>query len=496
MKSKIYTDQIVGSIVQDGINHAEQLKADRIVEIIQIATEKEAYARTALSEGLQCVENVRDFISNPEAILGNMATKHGEIAEHVEVEIRNGRDILNYINPSATFEGVGRTAPEDYLIGDSQVQSKFINGAAKSLDHVIEHLHKYPGFTDGGYYHIPKDQFEILQKIVDGEKISELSATTIKKCQETILKIEQETGKSFSEVVRPGLSTYKEVQFGEVDNTLDGYEREFHETSREKIEKIREERANKENQTNHITDPSWGEALRYSAISAVISGTASASVKIYAKIKNGKKITEFELSDWKEVGYDFGKALVKGGVSGLSIYGLTKVVGMNAPFASAIVTTSMGLSSLYSDYKKGNISQIEYSDAACSLSVEAGIAAIGSALGQTVIPIPILGAIVGSAVAKATLDITKYVMGKKETAFVKQLQDEYNSLVSQLDNECKDIIAKIDEYFDKLGGLIDATLNPDLNIRLYGSIKLCQYLKVPEKEIFHSVSEFDDFMMR
>lgn len=495
MKSKIYTDQIVGSIVQDGINQAEQLKADRIVEIIQTATEKEAYARTALSEGLQCIENVRDFTSNPESILGNIATKHGEIAEHIEVEIRNGRDILNHIKPSATFEGVGRTAPEDYLIGDSQVQSKFINGATKSLDHVIEHLHKYPGFADGGYYHIPKDQFELLQKVANGENISELSAKAIRKCQEAIVKIEQETGKSFSEVVRPGLSTYQEVQLGEVDKTLDRYEREFHKTNKEEIEGIRKERADKANQANHITDPSWGEALKYSAISAVISGTASANIKIYAKIKDGKKITEFDLNDWEEVGYDFGKASVKGGVSGLSIYGLTKVVGLNAPLASAVVSTSMGLASLYTDYKKGKISKSEYSDAACSLSVEAGIAAIGSALGQTIIPIPILGAIVGSAVAKATLEASKYVMDKEETAFIKQMQDEYNSLISKLNVECKERIAKIDEYFDKLGGLIEAALNPDLNMRLYGSIKLCQYLGVPQKEVIHNISECDDFMM-
>lgn len=208
-----------------------------------------------------------------------------------------------------------------------------------------------------------------------------------------------------------------------------------------------------------------------------------------------KKITEFDLNDWEEVGYDFGKASVKGGVSGLSIYGLTKVVGLNAPLASAVVSTSMGLASLYTDYKKGKISKSEYSDAACSLSVEAGIAAIGSALGQTIIPIPILGAIVGSAVAKATLEASKYVMDKEDTAFIKQMQDEYNSLISKLNVECKERIAKIDEYFDKLGGLIEAALNPDLNMRLYGSIKLCQYLGVPQKEVIHNISECDDFMM-
>ena len=206
-----------------------------MAEILQTAIEKESYARTALSESLHCVENLRDFVSSPENILGNMQTKHGEIAEHVEVEIRNGRDILNHIKPTATFEGVGRTAPEDYIIDGVQVQSKYIAGAGKSLYHVLEHLHKYPGFTDNGFYHIPKDQYELLEKVYNGENIEGITSSTIKKCQEAIKQIEQETSKPFSEVVRPGISTYKEVQLGKIDETIDAYEKEFHETSEKEV---------------------------------------------------------------------------------------------------------------------------------------------------------------------------------------------------------------------------------------------------------------------
>lgn len=495
MKSQIYTDQVIGGFVQDGINTAEQLQAERMAEILQTAIEKESYARTALSESLHCVENLRDFVSSPENILGNMQTKHGEIAEHVEVEIRNGRDILNHIKPTATFEGVGRTAPEDYIIDGVQVQSKYIAGAGKSLDHVLEHLHKYPGFTDNGFYHIPKDQYELLEKVYNGENIEGITSSTIKKCQEAIKQIEQETSKPFSEVVKPGISTYKEVQLGKIDETIDGYEKEFHETSEKEIKEIREQRRTEESEAQHITDASWGEALKYSAISAAITGTVSAGIKIYSKIKGGTKITEFTLADWKEVGFDFGKGSAKGAISGLGIYGMTKVVGMSAPFASAIVSSTMGLTSIYYDYKKGKISKSEYADAACSLSVEAGIAAIGSAIGQAVIPIPVLGAIVGSAVAKSSLEISKHIMGKKEAKFINELENQYKELVAKLDNECKEILEEIEIYFSKLGGLIEAALDPDVNKSLLGSIELCRFVGVAEKQIIHNTSELDDFML-
>ena len=53
---------------------------------------------------------VRDFVGTPENILGSATTKHGEIAEQVNVAIIRARDILLGRAPTATFEGVGRFA--------------------------------------------------------------------------------------------------------------------------------------------------------------------------------------------------------------------------------------------------------------------------------------------------------------------------------------------------------------------------------------------------
>lgn len=493
--SQILTDQITASLIQEGINRREQEMVERLAEIQQVAAEKMQYARTALDESLKCVENVRDFTSDPAHILGSMQTKHGEIAEHIEVEIRNGRDILKHIKPTATFENVGRTAPEDYIIDSIQVQSKFINGANKSLEHVLGHLKAYPNFTENGYYHIPKDQYELIQKIASGENIEGITTRTINRCKEFIQQIENETGKSFADVVRPGISTYKDVQLGNVDKTLDGYEQEFKNTNTEEVKEIRQERNSQKAEAHHITEPSWGEALKYSAVAAIISGGTSAGIKIYSKIHSGKKITEFSLADWKEIGYDFTKGGWKGGISGLGIYGLTKLGGFSAPFAGAMVSTAMGIASLASNYRKGNISKSDFSESACALSVEAGLSAIGAAVGQTVIPIPVLGAIIGTATAKASLEISKYVFGKKEAVLIEQMQKEYDTLVHNLNAEACEIIRQMDAYYAKLDGYIDAALSKESAVRFYGSIELCRFLKVPESCIIHDIAELDDFML-
>ncbi|MGQ0516579.1 hypothetical protein ACT453_38070, partial [Bacillus sp. D-CC] len=58
----------------------------------------------------QQVNKVREFLQDPSKILGSDKTKHGEIAEQVEVHVRNAYKILKGMNPLATFDGVGRTA--------------------------------------------------------------------------------------------------------------------------------------------------------------------------------------------------------------------------------------------------------------------------------------------------------------------------------------------------------------------------------------------------
>jgi len=185
------------------------------------------------------LNKVIEFIKCPEKILGCDATKHGEIAEQVEVGVRRANQALNNQTMTATFDGVARTAPEDYIIDGIAVQSKFLNGTNNNLSAVLEHMDKYPKFgRDGSYYHIPKDEFQTIEKIINGESVSGLNQKTINAIQDKVAKIEDDTGKSFTEVVKPGVSDYAEVQQGKVSETLDKHKEEISEENKEIKEKI------------------------------------------------------------------------------------------------------------------------------------------------------------------------------------------------------------------------------------------------------------------
>lgn len=511
--ANILESQVVAGVILERIQNKVNEQSQRMVEIANETNVQMQRSIEAFNEANTYIEKARDFVSpgNLPHILGPDSTKHGEIAENLEVNFRNGRDVLQQLKASARFleEGKDRIGPTDYVINGIPVQSKYINGGDistpnNSLSHIYEHLKKYPGYANDatqygfpnqhGIYQMPKDQYAVLEKIVSGQTEG-LSQRTIQSCQSYIERIEAETGKSITEVVRPGMSTYREVQLGRVDETINAEEVRYQDKHQEDVNKIREKEQLQREEAAHITDASWNEAFKAAGIGAAISGVTSGGLKIYSKIRNGRKLSEFTIDDWKEVGYDFAKGGLKGGVTGFSVYGLTKVGGFSAPFAGSIVTTAIGVTSLYVDYKKGKISKSDFADATCALSVEAGLSAIGASIGQVVIPIPVLGSIIGTVVAQSAFKISNYIFGEKEKELMEYMRKEYEDFVAKADAECQKILRGINDYFDKLGGLIEAALSPDPNKRLNGSIALAQEMGVPESEIIHTIGELDDFMM-
>ena len=57
-------------------------------------------------DAMREMQVVRDFVGSPDSIIGNPATKHGEIAEQVHVGVRRAVDALYSRAPTATFDGV------------------------------------------------------------------------------------------------------------------------------------------------------------------------------------------------------------------------------------------------------------------------------------------------------------------------------------------------------------------------------------------------------
>ena len=262
-----------------------------------------------LEESLNELNEIKKFIEDAEHILGNASTKHGEIAEVMQVRIANARRLIKGLARNHSFEGVGRTAPEDYMRNGKQVQSKFYNGLRNTLfgKHALaEHLEKYRDFTkNGGSYDIPKDQYEEMVDLLnkyhtDPKQLSRSEYNLAKKIDEFLKSKGLELGKD----IKPSVVNYSDVQQGNANKTVEKEE-----------ENIKKEDEKQRKKAYEESKPSLQEGLKATAVSAAVEGGVSFCMSVVKKRKE-KSFSEFSEEDWKEIGLDAGKGAVKGGIRG------------------------------------------------------------------------------------------------------------------------------------------------------------------------------------
>lgn len=471
--------QYTAEIIRAGENEKQRLYQEALIKIAEKANLDIASAENVFQQALKCVDEVRCFTENLDHVLGNMKTKHGEIAEMLEVKIGNAHDYMHGVFPKWNIDkdAIGRTGPVDYIFDGFNVQSKFCNGANNSLDAILKHLDTYPDFGQEGFYQIPKDQYATIQKILQGEGVGEISAKTANAIKAKIDLVAQKAGKPIEEILRPGRFSYEDVQLGRVDavlNTEEGLIRDEHKNTIGQIHKDADEKITK---SEKIVKPSFEESLKYSFISGVISGAAEAGTCIYGKIKSGKKITEFTTSDWKDVGIDFGKGGIKGGASGMSIYWLIKMTNCPASIAAAMTSATIGIGSLVVNYSRGKITKDEFIGGAYSLSYETSVVAVGAIVGQIAIPVPLLGAMLGSTISKVAYDLTKNFFEGQENALVKEMEEKYNAVEERMQKDLSNYDNIINVFYETLNILISSSEQYDC-FALMNSISLCNKLGI------------------
>lgn len=401
--------QGVGSMVseQNRQNALELMRKMHKIDTQNAAAK--ARIENNLDKALQCVDNVRNFVGSTEHILGNPATKHGEIAEKVDVNFHNADQIMRNRRPDASDARnvVGRTAPQDYYVNGVAVQSKYCNGANNSLHDVLEHLENYKSINfgqDGSYYVIPKDQYELIQRVLDNDTEG-ISAKTVEAISKKLKAIEALSGgRKFGDIIRSGNVDYAAVQKGKIMETLDKKSDQLNQTADNQKQRADERSDKKREQAQQEAAPSLQKAGKAAAEAAFISGGFQLAVGIYSKCKEGKKINEFTVDDWKDIGIDTAKAAAEGGISGFAIYSITNFTSISAGPAAAGVSLAFSVSELAYRKSTGAISDEEFKESCQMAALNAAVSAVGAAIGQELIPIPLLGAWIGSFIATQGLE--------------------------------------------------------------------------------------------
>ena len=503
------TAQIAGAVV-NGLNRAREaaaagftLSAEQSARLAEALGNARDAQQVAFGRAMAEMQHVRDFVGSPERILGSDLTKHGEIAEHVEVALTNARDLMAGHDPTATFEGVGRLAAEDYIKAGVDVQSKFVNGTSNALDHVAEHMRRYESFgRDGSFYEIPSDQRAQIDQILKGEPVEGLALRTQETIRRKLAEISEMAGRPASDIIRPAQSEYADVQQGVIHKTLDGHEQRLTAENTARVDNLDAQRGQKEAEARDAHDAAaqaekstLGEAGKAALAGAAVGAGLRAIAVLNEKRKDGKTFSTLTAEDWQEVGIESAKGGAMGAVSGGSIYLLTNSAGLAAPFAGAVVSSAQAVTSLIASHKKGEITAAECAAMGQIVCAEGAFVACGTLIGQTLIPIPVLGAFVGSTASRLFLNIINEQSGPHAIVVAAQLEKKHAEDMKRLTAEHQVVMAELTARLQHLGDLTTAAFDPKLNAQdmLDASVALAEAYSV--QEIIQTDEALDLFIL-
>lgn len=421
---------------------------------LQELAEKLARQDINLEAAMEELQKLKIFVSDPTHILGSIKQKHGEIAEHVQVAFMNAEQRIVGEVASHTFDGVGRLAPEDYLRFGKMVQSKFYMGVSGTLTAIADHLDTYPWFLDeGGSYDIAKNHYNELMRIYTGGAAGKLNDSDMK-LYDAIKEWESLHNVKFNEVVHPSVVNYEDVQLDTVHNTIQQEET-----------KIEEKDQKQRNQAHAEAKPTLKEGVKVTVTAALLEGGVAFAIGVYKKKKTGKKIAEFTKEDWKELGFDTGVGAGKGAIRGGAVYVLTNFASVPAPMASAMVTATLGMLAEAYKLNNGDITAEEFVDASETICLDVTMSAVSSMLGEILIPIPVLGAIIGNTVGMFMMNIARSYLSSEEQKLIATYQKEMAELKNQLDSEYNALMEKLEAKLAEYGSLVTLAFDPDVNTR-------------------------------
>lgn len=453
----------------------DYLKFERIKELTEALAKQDMNFENAMKE----LQKLRSFIGDPSHILGSDATKHGEIAENMQVYISNAKRVVEGLKGLYTFDGVGRTAPEDYLFDGSPMQQKFYHGARQTIEAVKKHLDTYPDFIkSGGRYDIPKDQYEYIVELLQKppSHLSRSEATLVN----VIREWEEKNDIAFTDKVKSAIVDYSEVQMGKADATVKEAENEIKNSDKHQ----RDDAVAK-------SKPSLEEGATVTAVSAAVEGGLQFALAVRKKLKAGKKLTEFTEEDWKEIGVTTAKGTGAGAIRGAGAYVLTNFANMSGTVANGYITSMLGMASQANRYRKGEIDSEDFLINAQVVCLDASISVIGAAIGQIAIPIPILGAVIGASVSNFMAGIAKDNLSKKEQELIEKYNKEIKERTDRLSAEERKVIDLLEKEYKKFHSLADLAFDADVNIAFVGSIQLAEFMGVKDSSILRTKEDID-----
>lgn len=471
--------------VASWINYLNQMRLDELSKVLHNQDFNLEASMKIMDETLDKIK--KDIINNGQG-RGGSKGMHGFIAEVAECGIGNAREKI--LGKAPIYKWIDDNGPSDLKRGDINIQQKFVNsGGHLSLEAIKMHLDKYPDYLKcGNKYQIPADHYEKVKYYWDlpAEKAYKISSSneefSLRQWKE-VQKFKEEEKIPLNKL-EPSKLKYEQVQKGRIEKTIDNEKVSLKETDR----KIRDDAYEK-------SQPTFAEGARVAATSAVIEGVAAFVISIMEVRKTGKNFNDFTEEDWKQISRKSRYSFIKGGVRGVSIYSLTNYTSTPSAVASSLVTASFGVAEQAYQFRRGNISEEDFLMNSESMCLDTTVSALSSYIGQALIPIPVLGAVIGNTVGNVMYQATKDNLNKYEQEMIQQYMQEIEKLNCKLDEQYYSLVKELEKDLNKYFDLLNVAFACDYSISLEGSVNLAKYIGVEDSEVLHNLSEVDSYFL-
>lgn len=165
---------------------------------------------------------------------------------------------------------------------------------------------------------------------------------------------------------------------------------------------------------------------------------------------------------------------------------LTNVTATPAAVASSIVTAAFGVAEQANKLRRGEIDELEFIENAELVCLETAVSALSSFVGQALIPVPVLGAVIGNTVGIIMYKAVSSSLSKREASLIVQYLDEQRALDEQLAARYQELIDKLEASMSDYLGVLERAFSPDVEVALLGSVELALELGVASDEVLDS----------
>ena len=429
---------------------------------------------------------------------------HGFIAEPAQAGIGNAwkqvfgeKAIYKWINDNGTWDLIKIDPSTGQRIN---LQLKFNINIANTIKAFKDFIGKYSSsIRDTDKILIPKDRYQHLLRLLNmSEQEANTLATETGEFSRSDWKLVQGFFGEHPEMINrisPSDLDYAEVQKGKIFDTLAKEKAEIKSASKQIDESSKAAAKEKKSAAYTESQPSWAEAAKVTTVSIALE-SATAFLVTYMHIRQEKKLNEFTSEDWKKLGLKTGKGAISGMIRGAAIYSLTNFASAPASLVSGLVTAVISVTELATSYHSGLIELDEFLALSEESCIDAAVSAVSAMVGEVLIPIPILGALIGTVAGRLATEIAKKYCQESEQFTIIGCQAEFEKSCLDLGEDYKELASILDARISHFHSITELLLDENMNLAFYQSTVLADSVGVTAEMVLRNKQDIDNYFER